>query len=1313
MSSLDKLAIRGIRSFDHNDIAVIQFYTPLTVIVGHNGSGKTTIIECLKYATTGDLPPNTKGGAFVHDPSIAGTSEVKASVKLRFFNTSKDKMVVERRLQVTKKKGAASGLTMKTLEGTISLCDKDEDRGKKNKRTSLSTKCAALDEEVPRQLGVSKAILENVIFCHQEESNWPLSEPAALKKKFDDIFEATKYTKALDQIKVLRKEQAIEIKVDKEKLAALKTDRDRAIRLRITIEKASSTIVAKQAQHDELEAQIRKVADDNRKFYTQAAKHSEILGQHSTLQTQRKLTEDQLNQLRAIITELKDVSDHELQKKIANHKTDLDGLYSEKVSLNERLTDEKDGQEKQEKKRSIAQTNHGNLQAQKDRYDDNLVNRLKIIQEIATRHEMSGWDHDLTTDEVAEFVEQLEARIAKQGKKIEDIKTEGRKNNSERQSAIQAIKITKSSDERARSATDEQIRSLKSRISDINRKLDNANTTSADITMKESALEEEKKRKMGLEDSVKAASYPEMLTTKSAEARALEEKRDALHVELTSLNLQADVRAKLQLKRTESKRKDDAIQSLIDSSRANFKRIIKLEPTRATMEGEVNAVAKVLDADIRAADKSLVDARRVLTNVETSVNLTKKKLKELQDASAAAKRRVQMGLQRQDTECETVEAAMTEAEQNIAEITEEVKSAASMTEFYQSLIDNGRKHKKCVGCDRGLSGKELASFETYCKARINNAPEKVKTTKAELKQWEEQMNELKGLLPHEVSYDKLQLEDIPAAEQAAAEHAARLPAATAETERASGWKSELEAKSADVQLLRKTAQDVVRMHRETEEISRDIVKLESELSASGSTATSDDIQEQLATIGTDLRAASKAMDKLRTDSQKMNQQIQSLTNSIHTIELDLNKKRQELRDKEALEKRKDEANGEITALEEKRKELERKIRDAEAPLRKLEDEANEAQRQYNATEALASRELQGFHKSAETLDNNAREIKQFETRGVSIELAKVERDLKLQEKAINETKARVQKLQNDISKADKALADSNAVLRNFNDNQQFRRLRREIEVIDGKIDELDVASAEKAHRTYEAEYNVKRKKQADLSGQQAKLGGEVSTLENDLTEKRGELKSEYDNIDEKYKTELIKVKTAEVANLDLEKYGKALDAAIMSFHGVKMKEINDTIADLWTKTYQGTDIDKIMIKSEGEGKNGKSYNYRVAMQKDNTEMDMRGRCSAGQKVLASIIIRLALAESFGMNCGILALDEPTTNLDQANIKALASALADLINEKKGQSNFQLLIITHDEEFLNILGGNGVLDRFWRVSRGDGGQVSTIVRQKLS
>lgn len=48
---------------------------------------------------------------------------------------------------------------------------------------------------VPGLLTTLQAILENVIFVHQEDSNWPLSDGQTLKKKFDDIFAATKYTK--------------------------------------------------------------------------------------------------------------------------------------------------------------------------------------------------------------------------------------------------------------------------------------------------------------------------------------------------------------------------------------------------------------------------------------------------------------------------------------------------------------------------------------------------------------------------------------------------------------------------------------------------------------------------------------------------------------------------------------------------------------------------------------------------------------------------------------------------------------------------------------------------------------------------------------------------------------------------------------------------------------------------------------------------------------------------------------------------------------------------------------------------------------
>ena len=46
--------------------------------------------------------------------------------------------------------------------------------------------------------------------------------------------------------------------------------------------------------------------------------------------------------------------------------------------------------------------------------------------------------------------------------------------------------------------------------------------------------------------------------------------------------------------------------------------------------------------------------------------------------------------------------------------------------------------------------------------------------------------------------------------------------------------------------------------------------------------------------------------------------------------------------------------------------------------------------------------------------------------------------------------------------------------------------------------------------------------------------------------------------------------------------------------------------------------------------------------------------------MASIIIRLALADSFCANCGVLTLDEPTTNLDYENKEALAKCLAECV-----------------------------------------------------
>lgn len=92
------------------------------------------------------------------------------------------------------------------------------------------------------------------------------------------------------------------------------------------------------------------------------------------------------------------------------------------------------------------------------------------------------------------------------------------------------------------------------------------------------------------------------------------------------------------------------------------------------------------------------------------------------------------------------------------------------------------------------------------------------------------------------------------------------------------------------------------------------------------------------------------------------------------------------------------------------------------------------------------------------------------------------------------------------------------------------------------------------------------------------------------------------------------------------------------------------------------------------------------MVKNGVEMEMRGRCSAGQKVLASLLIRLALAETFSANCSIIALDEPTTNLDRDNIESLAEALANIVDTRShNNKHLQLIVITHDDDLIDLLG----------------------------
>lgn len=276
-------------------------------------------------------------------------------------------------------------------------------------------------------------------------------------------------------------------------------------------------------------------------------------------------------------------------------------------------------------------------------------------------------------------------------------------------------------------------------------------------------------------------------------------------------------------------------------------------------------------------------------------------------------------------------------------------------------------------------------------------------------------------------------------------------------------------------------------------------------------------------------------------------------------------------------------------------------------------------------------------------------------------------------------------------------------MRDLNDNLDLKKIQtriidkeKELSDLNKCENEVDFEQVVEKKATIQVEMN-------NLYTERVRVGGQMKEKSKQIESIRDELKQpKYKDSVRNYKKALYESVVLSKIVKDLETYASALEKALTKFHADKMDKINRQIRDLWRNIYKGNDIDYIQINTEetkGSVKK-RSYTYRVVASKNDRFMDFRGRSSAGQRVLACLIIRIALAETFSGNCGVLALDEPTTNLDSMNILSLCEALNRLVEEREAQSNFLLLVITHDDNFINSMTS---IRSYWHVTRDENGK----------
>lgn len=121
-----------------------------------------------------------------------------------------------------------------------------------------------------------------------------------------------------------------------------------------------------------------------------------------------------------------------------------------------------------------------------------------------------------------------------------------------------------------------------------------------------------------------------------------------------------------------------------------------------------------------------------------------------------------------------------------------------------------------------------------------------------------------------------------------------------------------------------------------------------------------------------------------------------------------------------------------------------------------------------------------------------------------------------------------------------------------------------------------------------------------------------------------------------------------------------------------VKAINDLMGESWASIYPYGDFTgvRFMIEQEGAAKG----DYSLQLQEKDGWVDVEGLASGGERSLACLALRIAMARTLVPNLRWLALDEPTHNLDDRGISELAIALRERITGIIDQA----ILITHEE-----------------------------------
>lgn len=1180
-----------------------------------------------------------------------------------------------------------------------------------------------LDKLVPEKLGVSPAVLDAVIFCHQDESLWPMSAPADLKKKFDEIFEAQKYAKVIENLKLLKKKKGEELRILKVQEAQDKENKERADRVDRELSKLTREIQEARDKCNELLDQIEHEDVRIKQKWEQANSFLRIVNELQTKQEKLEYKKDAIAELRERIEEstgsdeyLRDAL-NQYEQTVERMNTDRDQKVAQFGTLQTELKTAR-------VKHTAKAEEQGKHQSDKDKYDRQLVSQRQMIQEAAEKHEIRGYDGDLDDQEINAFYERIQKMLQDTKRNLERLQRDNAAELDAKSAVITELESRKASRIRDRKTSSQRVATLQRDITKLQGDLNNLDVDEgAEAVLRTEMKGLESRIKQAKADN-KVAELDSQIKELNNEVLTLEAQGAKLSRELVECTNLAAERAQLELRKNQLKERKGELDILKSTFNQQLTEVIGKDWISETIETDFQKALRRLSDRLSELRKTKDSTQQELKQVEFKLTTAREKQTKSVKERDSCKKDVYGAVEKAATkEMLARGVSVDDYAETVAEIEKELKIIDTdmeldeyLTEYFTSAKEAAEEKKTCYLCDQSLANEKV--MQKLMKKIRKKLDDKHKDEQLkEQAMFRRLLGTLRSVRTKYETYGRL-CKELPGLVEEINTLTSEKERLVRQLEDQDGTFKAAEEKRNAADGLSKSVLKIAQAVKDIADFERQVER--SQQNSSIQVRSADEINDDQTACAEQLRITQAKLTKLTAERQRLKDQAAQLEVEKLELKHKITEVVQQLEHKKRLQDTIKNHKEEQNELRKNMQDIDKEVESIDPEIASARAALEESRKQGRAREQRIAEERDGIATTVSELKMINREIQDYLDRGGPANLASNQRAIASLENTIATLERDMKELTTQIHKLNKEIDNSDTKRRNIADNLTYRKNLRERDALEEEIEELVSRNAQEDYDRLVKEAHYLESRRGKLNADRDRLMGSMSTKDEQFARLNDEYEIELKGARARFKESHIKVETTKAAIEDLARGMVALDQAIMQYHSLKMEEINRTIGELWQSTYQGTDIDTIQIRSDmdssasggASGNTRRIYNYRVSMIKGDTEMDMRGRCSAGQKVLACIIIRLALAESFGLNCGLIALDEPTTNLDSDNIRSLAESLHAIIKARKSQNNLQLVVITHDEEFLKHMQCSEFCDDFFRVKR-DENQNSVISRENIT